>query len=332
VKAYIIEFIKKAKNPKDIKFQGQLYMLIICLALSIFIWLLIKLSQDTQTNVTYKLELSNPPEAKILQQDTEQLELSVRSKGSKLFSLKYMTIKAPLRINLAEFSYRKESATNKYYILSQQLRQEINTRLKPGEELMDINPDTIFFHLSQMTKKELFVKPQLELNFEKQYFLYDSIRIHPEKITIKGPGEKIDTIEQIRTEKIVLNGISSSEEISAEIIKPIIAEDISYSSNTVKINLDVEKFTETSIKVVMSDRNYNNRLNIRTFPEEIEIFYLVALKDFKKVNKDMFEVSADFDLAISKEEKRVKVKLIKYPPYVNILKIEPSTVDYIILK
>ncbi len=332
MKAYIVEFIKKAKNPKDIKFRSQLYILLICLALSIFIWLLIKLSQDTQTIVSYNLKLSNPPEAKILQQDTKKIELSVRSKGTNLFSLKYMTVRPSLKINLTEFKYRKKLNTNKYYILSQQLRQKIITRLKPGEELIGIYPDSIYFYLSQMTKKDLIVMPQLELNFEKQHLLYDSISIDPEMITIKGPGEKIDTIQQIRTEKKVLNEINSSEEFAVQIIKPIIADDISYSSSIINIKLSVEKYTEVSTKVTISDRYLNERYSIRTFPEEVEILYMVALKDFKKVNKEMFELSADFDAAISKEENRVKVKLVKHPPYVKILKIEPSTVDYIILK
>ena len=131
---------------------------------------------------------------------------------------------------------------------------------------------------------------------------------------------------------MTLSDLSNSTTISLAIIPPVNHKNVRYNTQEVKITIPVEKYTEAIINIPVKAMAGNPGIKIKTFPEEITVTYLVALKDFNKIDQNMFKVSANPGPLMHNSPRILKVKLIQYPPFVKITKIEPEMVEYVILK
>jgi hypothetical protein len=116
------------------------------------------------------------------------------------------------------------------------------------------------------------------------------------------------------------------------LVKPKIAGDFSTDPEQVRLIIPVEKFTESEINVPITQRNNTSNLRLKLFPETVKITYLVALNDYKKVDADMFSCFVYVSEAKENSGKKLQVTAGTYPKFIKIIRIQPSEVDYLILK
>jgi hypothetical protein len=326
-----IEFIKKVVTPKDEKFRNQLYIFLICFGISFFIWILIKTSKEYYSNVEYPLVYTNIPEDKLLTNCHDStLILRIKSKGFRLFSIKYLKKHRAICINLSKANLRKSRYENTTYVLTSPLKKDIENKLYLTDELISILPDTLNFNIEEIVNNKIPIRPDISITYKKQYMLYDPIKLNPDSIIVSGSQETIDTIKFIRTSKIELLNLNENKSFPLKIIKPIISPNIKYSADTINVFIPVEKYTEATIEILISVLN-NDSINIITFPKKAQLTYLVALKDYKRIDSEMFSVGINYNENI-KNNKALKLKVSKQPDFIRITKIKPEKVEYIILK
>ncbi len=329
MKSSIIGFIKRAGKTRDAKYRNQLYVFLICLGLSVFIWLLIKMSQSYVTTISYKYEFSNTPAGKIIRPDARKIQLIVKGKGADLFSLKYLSIKPKIVIDLGSTRIRAEENSERFYILLSWLKQKFTNQLDPGFQITEILPDTLFFEQSSIITKKIPVNPVIDLEFRKQFLQYDSIIVTPSCITLQGPAAYIDTLTFLKTESESIDDLHETKTVKLKIIKPFKGPDFQYSSDNVDIMVPVEKFTESNIKIPIIIEPGNPDVRIKTFPAEVTIKFLVALKDYPRISKNQFQVKAKYD---GRQTQKLELKLTQKPSFVRSVKLEPVSVDFIIMK
>ena len=73
--------IYRIGNPKDEDLKNKLYVFLVCLAISIFIWLLIVLSKNNIETIDYPITYSKPPDNLVLTNVPDSL-LSFRLSSS----------------------------------------------------------------------------------------------------------------------------------------------------------------------------------------------------------------------------------------------------------
>ncbi len=333
MKSSIVGLIKQAKRPRDIKFRNQLYVFLMCLGISVFIWFFIKLSQEYVTNVNFSVIYTNLPQNKVISDNPDnEIKLNIKSKGIDLFTLKYLTLRNPVNIDFRYIHIRKNTENDFNYILTNQLRQQVISQLDPSDHLLDIKPDTLFFKLENVISKQLKIIPNLILEFKKQYLLYDSVNVDPPYITIKGPVSMIDTLTRVYTKKKVLSNLNKNISVTLKIDKPLMNKKVNYSSEKVDVFIPVEKFTEATIQLPIDILSDNPDLKIKTFPEKISVTYIVAIKDYQRVDPKMFRLISELPQIRNGKQKKLKVNISQFPPFIKIIKIEPVEADYIILK
>ena len=67
MKSDFFEFIGNAGKRRNEKFRVQLWIFLVCLALSIFFWVLVRLSKEYYYSVDYRLNFINsPPHLKLV--------------------------------------------------------------------------------------------------------------------------------------------------------------------------------------------------------------------------------------------------------------------------
>ncbi|MEE4257218.1 MAG: YbbR-like domain-containing protein [Bacteroidales bacterium] len=331
--ARLNNLVNRAKNPRDKNFRNHLYIFLICCGISLFIWFLIKMSDDYVTDIRIPLAYTNVPADKQLNNRGDKLSVRLRANGSDLFSVKYFSRKDKITVNLRQADLRRSRYFDKYYFLTEQFSTEISSRYDFDHTLLGISPDTIYLDLEEIISRRLPVRVNVDLEFKPQYMLYDSISVAPSEIMVSGPASIVDTLSVIYTEKQKFSGLGSNVTAVIPIIPPVRNKTVRYSETEVELNIAVEQFTESSIELPVNGITDDSGISaIRTFPEKVEVTYRVALKDYPLVKPEMFRLTAFFNPEKDRGKTFLRVRAEKQPEFVRITRIEPDKVEFIIQK
>lgn len=329
MKFSIREWIKKIRDPGNINNREQFYVFLVCLVISIFIWFLIVLSNETYTTIDYPIVFENCPENLILVNKPDSvLSFRVSSGGFELLTLKYLTRKRPILVDLSKLDLVQDGKKYTSTFSTSKISKEIVNKLNISQEYVSISPVNIYFRLEGLYGKMVKVLPKLKLDFAKQYQLSDSLSIKPDSVMVVGPENLLDQISYIETIEQEVNQIEESQSIQTALYIPENLSTIKVLPKEVEISISVEKYTESMIKIPIV--NTNKEYKIKTYPDFVIVTYLVTLDDFKRVNEEMFTASINF--VENDTSNRLKVNLERMPSFLKVTKIDPEEVEYLLLK
>jgi len=325
------ELIRSAKEPKDEHFRSRIYVFLVCLVISVFLWLLIGLSKNYYGTVEYPIVYKNMPNGLVLTDKPDSiLTFRVTSGGFQLAILKYLTRKRPIEIDLRNLDVRK--VDNERYVAdinTSDFLSDILNRLNLTEKMVSVSPQNIEINFESLARKMVRVVPNLSLKFEKMYQLVDSIRVSPDSVEVAGSMDEIRKITSVPTVKKAITGIDKNLSLKVPLDKSELSPDVNIYPEEVKVDIVVEKYTEASITVPISGIE-NDTMKIKTFPEDVKITYLVSLKNFNRVDTNMFLVNVGYNG--DNNSGKMKVRIVNSPPFVKITKVEPEKVEYLVFK
>ncbi|MEZ5197675.1 MAG: YbbR-like domain-containing protein [Bacteroidales bacterium] len=317
-------FSKKGENSRN-----QFYVFVICLLISIFIWFLVVISKETYSTVDYPVKFENTPDNFILVNRPDSvLSFRIASAGFELITLKFLTRKKPVVIDLSNLNLIREGNYYTSNYSTSQIADRFIKDLNISEEYVSISPANIFFRFEALSGKMMKVIPNLKMNFKKQFQLSDSLQVYPDSVMVLGPKKTLEKMQFVQTKEKLLSEVDKSQTVSVELNIPESFGDISMVPDHVKVSLSVEQYTESTLKlpVIFQDEN----VELKTFPDHINVTYLVPLKDYSRVDEEMFLLSVKIpdDLNVPK----TKVLLIRKPSFVKVTKLEPDEVEFILIK
>ena len=321
----------KVINVNGLPSKQKVIVFSFCLFISLFFWLLIKFSKDFQLTVRCPVSFVNLPTDRVLMcnADTSFL-ITIKAQGFQLLYYQLFQKKNILKLDVAQIQRNSNTSDSISYLGYSQLSKLIGKQIDFNYEIINFLPDTFALHWEKAFFKKLPVKLNLTISYQKQYQLYDTIQIEPDSIYVSGTTADLAQLNYFVTKKLVLNNLCTSQYLFLDIVQPPHLSKIKMFTEKVKLSIAVEKFTETEIEVPVT--TLNNTGKIKFFPEKVKLTYQVALKDFKKVSREMFEAVADVDKSKTTDGINVKVELLKYPSFVKITKIYPEKIEYIIFK
>jgi len=155
LKPEFIEFIENARKPKGQRFRNQLYVFLVCLAISIFIWTLVRLSKDYIYSVTYSIRFVNvPSNLRMISASDSTMRLNIKVQGYDFFSEQYFMRKNhTIDISLQRIKLIRHDKTASGYLVTSQLGKDIATQLNYPHEIFSYSPDTIFFSFTRKNLK-----------------------------------------------------------------------------------------------------------------------------------------------------------------------------------
>lgn len=258
----------------------------------------------------------------IIDTPIKKISLLVKGTGFKLISSSFRTSKVTL--NLEKAIKKKDTD---YYFTTKKLYSEVQQQLSSGIELIRIQRDSIPLKIGTLESKKVPLKTNLELNFQLGYDLVSPIKVIPSHVLISGEASLIDKITSLNLKKIKLENISESTTLKGIIEIP---KHIKTATISAQISIIVDKFTEGEIEVPISVKNAPNNINI--FPKKVKIFYKVGLKNFNKINKNLFKIECDYKQVMINETSYLIPKLIKFPDSITPIRIAPKKIDFLIHK
>lgn len=143
----MIEFFKNAKKRRVEKVRHQLYIFLICLIISLFLWFLVRLSKEYPSTIRYSLQYVDVPSGFSLTGFSDStLYLNVRMQGYEYFSERYFNKKVrSLDVNLHRIRVRASDDNVRGFLLTKNLIRAIAEQTGYNSENMTVTPDTLFF-------------------------------------------------------------------------------------------------------------------------------------------------------------------------------------------
>ncbi|NOR86504.1 MAG: hypothetical protein GQ527_02730, partial [Bacteroidales bacterium] len=207
--------ILKIENKKTAIFLA-------CLAISTFMWLLIKLSKEYQMEVKVALVFQNMPKDKILiNQPDSIISVKVTDNGFDMIGISLFGASEPMSIqvdklrqkNIAHHQYKSFVMSNSFY---DQLRQEFSS----ATFVTDMRPDSIIFIFEEQTSKKVKIDAQLTYQLSPQYQLSGDLILKPDSITIYGSETILEGITSISTKETEFEHLESSVHENIPLVLP----------------------------------------------------------------------------------------------------------------
>ena len=312
-----------SKKDKSQSFQ-QFSNILLFVTIAALLWLIIKLSANYTVTESLTMNFKDAPANLIITNDTQKINVTLSSRG---FDLLHYYLKPVSRrkvdISLEEVPLHKDSEST-YSFGSSYAKEKIANFLTIESGKISFDENKIMLNMEQLDSVRVKVVPDLDMSYEKQYNRHGKIGVTPDSVTIYGPKNIIESIDNVYTENLVLKNINSNVNVDV----PLRLEEMTNAdTKNVNIKINVEKFTEAVTNVKIS-HDYHKQL--RLSPDKVKIKYIVYLSEYNIINEKSFVVRID-TADISPENNFLPIYLADYPNNTKIISIEPKEVEYIII-
>ena len=300
---------------------------LICLLLATLFWILIKLSADYSVTYPLKVRYEHIPEGKLLASSEDSVvNVSFKSDGYNLLDLLITRKLKYLPVDLAVLKMEKIKPDS-YAIFTQGLKEPLASRLNVNESEIIFSTPDLELNLEDLFKSQVSVNPNLNLQFKSQFGLY-AVKIIPDKITIWGSKQQIDSINMLQTRQITLNDLDGDKDVMVSLKNPLPGV-LKIIPERVKVELNIEKYTEFSLKVPIDVTGI--RPMIRTFPASTTLYFNMFLKNYKELKTNQFKVVPDVKNVDLTSVKTLNLRIITQPKITRDVRMDPYSVEFIIV-
>lgn len=157
MKPEFIEFIENARKPKGQRFRNQLYVFLVCLGISVFIWSLVRLSKDYIYTVNYPVRYINIPQnLRLIDKSDTIVKLNIKVQGFDFFSDQYFKRKTQLiDVSLKNVKIINRDTYISGYLLTSPIGRSIANQSSYLLEIFSVSPDTLFFKFERKNLKTM---------------------------------------------------------------------------------------------------------------------------------------------------------------------------------
>ena len=223
-----------------------------------------------------------------------------------------------------------KAGTSSFIISNNELKRTITSQLKNDIIVNNVSIEKMEVFLDKLKTKKVKVSLLENINFKNGFNSIGQYKISPDSIAISGPTQYLDTLTEIKTELLELTNVN--ENIAAIVnLNKSNDTSISYSQETVKLDVFVKEFTQKSLLVPVVVNNLPSDLSIRLVPENVTIRFDVAMEDYNKITAINFMLMCDFDKKNEQEDFMIP-HLIKQPESIINLEIQENKINYLIFK
>lgn len=300
----------------------------ICVIIATILWFLNALNKDYTAEISYPVKYTDFPKGKhLISELPKDIILEVNAKGFALLGYKVSTSFLPITFNVNTYSKHKLEGNGvlEYTVNTREIMDKISNQLSQDIKLQNITPETIEFRFSRSVSRKIAIYPVIKYSLKKQYILKDKIQVTPDSILISGPSNLIDTMKYVYTNPLRFGEISKKVSDQVDLVN---IPGVDLPIQEVTVQMDIEKFTESKKNIILKTRNLPDSLNIRLFPENINITYEVGLSKYDKITDADFEFSVDYEQCLGASF--LTVKIDKVPSFIQNLVVTTQKVEYIL--
>ncbi|PIB39034.1 CdaR family protein [Maribacter sp. 4G9] len=315
----ILERIKTALKKRKVK------VFLVFLFFSFLAWFVNNLAQTFVGTTYFQLNYVNVPRDFLLE-ETQKNQLQVRIRAVGFQFIGFGIRKKNIQINLAEVRKRN----GRYFIPPSIYKKQVQAQLSSDMELLEMDNDTIFVGFTPLESKEVPVIPRLNITFEKNHALMDSLVVEPKTILIKGPKIQIDTVKSVHTSYVELLNVDSDFSQKLTLVKSRELVETNFEPSQVTITGKVYRFSEQVFEVPVTIFNLPDSVKVRMFPDVVQVVCQAKLEILKGISPDDFMVVADYGQVGERNQNVLSLILKEKPEKINNAILKTKEVEFIL--
>lgn len=317
----------KKLNDKLIKSvkSKRINIFLLFLVMSFGILMLTKLSKTYTNTIAFHIEKKNIPETEVIIHDSLPI-LNITLKTQGFNYLKYYFEKPKIELDFSN----KINRTDSMYVWNNQTAfSDIISQFDSDIEVLNVNPDTLWFKYDENDIKRVPVKLNANIKFKLGFDMLEDFELEPDSIKIIGPKSVLKNVDVVETNLLELNEVTSDFSKRIQIKVPKNTENVKFSPDEILVSAKVDKFTEGKLKVPVEVVNIPDSLQIKFFPKTVSLSYYTSLSNFNSVSIENFKVICDFK-TITDNQTYLVPELIKKPSGIRNIKLNPNQIEFII--
>lgn len=311
---------KKGISPKSRK---KISMFIVCIIISVLIWLFFYLSDEYMYNTSARVVFINQPGDRAVRiKDSVDVTLTLQSTGWRyLFSrLQPRTLQA----DLSTLGGGDAIPLNEYL-------DSFNRQIGLSSGIADISPDTVYFDLVTRLEKKVPVVLNADISYAKQYTNAGEVALSPDSVLISGSVDDVRGIDQIETIPITLKDLRTTVHTKVKLDRKG-KKNIYLQTEAVGLNIPVREFTEYAVNVPVELQNNTENYDVTLVPSSVKITYHVPVNRFSDVQVHDFKAVADLNEWQEKNQPTLSVNLEYHPGFIKVMRVEPASLDFMVYK
>jgi YbbR domain-containing protein len=322
-----VQNILKGLIPSNKK-QWKIFLA--CLGISTVLWSLLRFSEERTDTIKVQLNFINYPKSQILVSSVPKaIPVAIQGRGFELISRSFGFRSSSIDIDLSKAKKLNLNDETHYLWLPNQhkleIYQAIGSKLKIGDALSKV--DTVKLIFSEKVEKELFTSFNYQVNKAREHFILKQPVVSPRKVIARGAKSKLKLIDTVYTELAELDLLDTDLNTTYKLQRFDGID--SLFEDSVKVYMEIEALKESNITIPISILNLPDSLEFKLFPNEVNVTFVCAESDEKEIQTEDFRASVRFE-DIKSSFNRLNVILNQYPNTLKNLRIEPSSVEYII--
>ncbi|HAN77181.1 MAG TPA: hypothetical protein DCQ31_05110 [Bacteroidales bacterium] len=314
---------------QNIRLNRQMLMFVFFFIISSIAWFLTALDKDYVHSIVHPVEFTNlPNELAVADSLPSELTLTVNARGYSLVRNAFGGKPQPLKIEVNKLVFGSLIKNKQLikYVTGLQLIKYFSENYSGKFKIVGVLPDTIAFRKINVRSKKVKVKPQLTVNYRRQFMEATETITVPDSVVLTGPRHLIDTMQFIHTESLVFDDLNGVKRQNAKLLFP---KSIVGKILQVEVIAESTQFTEFTIDIEITCNGLPENANFIAFPNKITVKGNIPLENFAELHTKWFIAHVDYsDIQAGTSQSAVKLDiLLKYAKNVSF---SPQLIECII--
>lgn len=286
---------------------------------SVLVWAFVSLSYEYSMQLTVPISIKNlPNQSKVSSIEPATINVLIKGKGWQLLPFSFGNIEDYI-IDANDNQNPNKFFTKKYLA--------DNSWLTSNTQVISIEPEIINVKVERGYSKKVKISPDVNLFFKDGFGLVSDIVCFPDSVQILGPWSRTILIDEIKTEKTVLNELESSQSVKLKLMKP---EYIVLDKEETEISFSVERIVDKRF-----DQIEINKINVPTdrelilSPLKISVVLKGGIQKLANMKTEDLQVVIDYNQALTDSVGTLE-PIVNHEKYFEVIDIIPNKIKYII--
>ena len=293
--------------------------------LSAAFWLMQALNETNELELDYELELTHVPEGTVITSELPSpLQITVRDKGTSL--IRYFGRFRHRHLEVDFLQYDKGLSFGHVVVPHADLQKLLQSQFDATTRIVAIRPDTLEYYYNRGVRKRVAVEFVGRVETDPLSYLA-SVSLDPDSVTVWAEERFLDSLDAVYTVSTTLTNLTQTVE---RVVQLAPMKGVKIMPAEVKLTAEVDVYTEKSVEVPIIGTNFPAGYTLRTFPTSAKVNFRVGAKDFKKITKDNFVLTATYEELLELPDSIMHLQLRSIPEGVSQVRIQPETVQFLI--
>lgn len=306
------------------KVKKERWIFIGCLIVATTFWTMQKLSSNYKFTQRYSVRYTIPNGKVFKGQPTNVVEVTLTGLGWDIVTKSAKNIGDKIEVEL--------SADNNQLIPSSAIAEKINSLLASNEiSVSQIKPSNINIILEDQAKKKVPVVSKMNIEFLPGFYIKNELNFVPDSVVITGSYQTIKNINQWNTEIVNISRLNKNIIDMPVILESPKTDIIRLDHSMVRMNLEVEEYTEKVFTVPLRVKNSDSK--VTSIPNKVEVRCVVGLSKFDILSDEDIELYINLDESLIKNDVNIApISISRLPSFVRHISYEPTAAKFFFLE